>query len=89
MSSAENTVWWIVVVVLLVLILIVLIVIAWMIGSALSYAKKGIEQALCKFYVFEDRVVQGIEKWGEKARPVIEKGLQRLEGLEGKLLSNV
>ena len=77
--SWSDAGWWIGVIVLLVLILIVLIVMCWIIGSALSKAKKALEHALCKFHVFEDRFMTGVEKWGEKAKPLIERGVQGLE----------
>lgn len=85
MSWSENTGWWIGVIILLILILIVLIVICYVLYRAFSKVEKTVERALCEFYVFENRIMQGVEKVGERAKPLLERGMQGLEGLEGRL----
>jgi len=84
MSWSDNTGWWIGVIILLVLILIVLAVICWVMYSAFCKVEKAVEKALCEFYVFENRIMHGVEKIGEKATPLIQKGVK---GLEARLAS--
>jgi len=81
--SWSDTGWWVGVIVLLILILIVLIVICYVLYRAFCKVEKAVEKALCEFYVFENRMVQSFEKVGERAKPVLERGIQGLEARLG------
>lgn len=79
MVWTDNVGWWIGVIILLILILIVLIVICCIMYSAFHKVEKTVEKALCEFYILENRIIQGVEKIGEKAKPLIDKGIKGLE----------
>lgn len=83
MSWSDNTGWWIAVVILLILILIVLIILVWVLACAAAHAKKAIDYAMCKFQTYEQRLIHGVQEIKEKARPVIERGIQDLSNLRG------
>jgi len=77
--SWSDTGWWVGTIILLIFILIVLIVICYMLCQAFCKVEKAVEKALCEFYVFENRIVQSFEKVRERAKPVLERGMQGLE----------